>query len=647
MAIPKRGTNVLGLLQQLAALVHGLLDTPQNASQVEAFLALVEVIRQSSECPDNVRNALVPIDRSFPTLDARIQRSLLREISMTLLPHAKRKRRGVVKWVGLGLLGLGSLFGGHAHGKPVQPNSPLTVQKAHPRAGLAVKLMQLGLPDHITLSIIDERSDWSHHSNEEVLRIVQDYLNLGVHGYTITTFFEYGISPHIVRGFRAYGYTNQDIYDASYELGAKIPFPDAWIQFAEYLHTLQKKTKRKLKDLKNKKYLVWGFMAGVQNPEVLFTIESARAPPDVVTRMNIPEGGFPDAIRYIKHCQTLRIAESAIPRLYNEGVDTRALRLILEISANRNVSWELSIDVAQKINSCFPHDKLRRKICTYTIKTDAEFTPKHVEWVLNSVQRIPQDHLQFVYNLVSSIDGTMCGCLIAYAQSYSGLPIAKVKAIAKQAREKLNMVHFYRLKPDQLERVMNPSTSDIGKESILLLLPRSDWNGSFADFSGLVEDMLATNTSVHVYEIEREQGMYQRMKEVATRFGRIGFLVLGGHGSQMKMSFGDVDPRIRKLQKGEEFSLDVSDKEDIVVLGLQNYLAESCVIWNASCSNGKGRYNLACALHEGFNRAVVASRSPVSHHSCEWVITPDGHLVYLVIEDEENTLRLFTKRDPS
>lgn len=246
------------------------------------------------------------------------------------------------------------------------------------------------------------------------------------------------------------------------------------------------------------------------------------------------------------------------------------------------------------------------------------------------------------------------------ALNYQGKTAEEIQQYKTNALTHLGMTRFHRITPQALDTAIQNAINtgirqgntgklpqaSIGNNAALILLPREDRSNAFAIpqatelYTQIIHNPERIGADLTlVFEIETEDEMYNLIEQIGKRVGKITFLAIAGHGNKTTTVFGDLDPRLGNLTRGETYHLGLEDLEDITSRGLHQYLSETAIIWSLSCSTGEGIQNLAKMLNQAFQRKTIASKLPfnLSEITMEYA---NNKLSRIIIRDSENTLVL-------
>ena len=163
------------------------------------------------------------------------------------------------------------------------------------------------------------------------------------------------------------------------------------------------------------------------------------------------------------------------------------------------------------------------------------------------------DQVRSVHGVRDSVDDTMLDGLSIYRLAQLGLTPAEI------------------------------NFQDTSKPNAVIIYPTRDWNGAFESEEELaLFQSIRGDYDVFVRLADQESDAYRAISRVPS----VDLLILGGHGSEKSMSFGETDPLNEEPEKRDErYTLDLSDIE------LGQYLQglnPNAVIFLNSCSNAKG-----------------------------------------------------------
>lgn len=152
--------------------------------------------------------------------------------------------------------------------------------------------------------------------------------------------------------------------------------------------------------------------------------------------------------------------------------------------------------------------------------------------------------------------------------------------------------------------------ADTGKPNALAIFPASDHNGAFSSIHlGWVVRGLAEHFDLQPFVARQEQEVYAALSHFAPETD---LLIFFGHGTQRSISLGEEDCRLFACNRGETYTLDLSDEDELAAY--LDLLPSDAVIFLSSCSTGYGEAgaenlaNLVMASAPG--RTVYAGSAP-------------------------------------
>ncbi|HTY12695.1 MAG TPA: DUF4116 domain-containing protein [Candidatus Omnitrophota bacterium] len=140
-----------------------------------------------------------------------------------------------------------------------------------------------------------------------------------------------------------------------------------------------------------------------------------------------------------------------------------------------------------------------------------------------------------------------------------------------------------------------------GRPLALVVLPKKDWNGAFAN--NKVLELMGKGYHVVLVEAGKETDLYSAI----TGYGgkqKISLLWIGGHGTPGTVNFGSAP----NAQYDETDYLDLADRREMKKLGLGDFMEKDSVVVLQSCSTGRGRegkFNISNMLGEVFTHSTV------------------------------------------
>jgi hypothetical protein len=150
----------------------------------------------------------------------------------------------------------------------------------------------------------------------------------------------------------------------------------------------------------------------------------------------------------------------------------------------------------------------------------------------------------------------------------------------------------------------------------VVMYPRDDWNGAFYHnkdaFEGLLKD-LKGEFLLRVAECEGKMDIARMLLKFDKTYGgangnKISLLILGGHGTENSIRFGNSDFR---GSDDEKHVLHTKDLEGKGVRKTGNFFDEKPTIILASCSTG-AEGGIAQELSKVFNAKVIAPKIPTN-----------------------------------
>ena len=145
----------------------------------------------------------------------------------------------------------------------------------------------------------------------------------------------------------------------------------------------------------------------------------------------------------------------------------------------------------------------------------------------------------------------------------------------------------------------------------LIIFPKDDWNGAFNHkqkiFKDLAQQLQQFGYSLRIIECESKRDLARRIIKVNKLYGQASFAIVGGHGTENSIAFGNFysDNLNSKLSK-----------EDLLGRGVgrgSKFFIPNPSIILSSCSTGKNE-GIGQRLSEVYNARVIAPDIPTSIH---------------------------------
>ncbi len=233
--------------------------------------------------------------------------------------------------------------------------------------------------------------------------------------------------------------------------------------------------------------------------------------------------------------------------------------------------------------------------------------------------------------------------------------------LSRVAHDELSMRHPYRFFKKDLEKVLNAPNEE--GDIALIILPRSDHNGAFANFNAKSRfSDIVQRYRTFAYEVETDKEIVDRMQQVS-KYGKISFLMLCGHGEKQSIELDDrgtekffttifapfdhfaMKERNDVLMQYDKSRVDIKDVQNGKIKSIANYLAYDALIFLSSCSVGEGgdsNENFASVLANSLKAKrcrVVASQSSFRSGDIRFIYENDK-IKDIIIGNGGNTLKL-------
>ncbi len=147
----------------------------------------------------------------------------------------------------------------------------------------------------------------------------------------------------------------------------------------------------------------------------------------------------------------------------------------------------------------------------------------------------------------------------------------------------------------------------------ILLYPRSDWNGAFYNSVGMIEDLdasLKDRRLLRIVECQSSMEIGRRFLSLQKKYEveggqKISFAVIGGHGNQHTIVFGD-------RERGQEINIEALSGDGLK--RARSIFAEDITFVLSSCSTGV-EGGVAQEFSKVFNAEVIAPDANTSTES--------------------------------
>jgi len=180
---------------------------------------------------------------------------------------------------------------------------------------------------------------------------------------------------------------------------------------------------------------------------------------------------------------------------------------------------------------------------------------------------------------------------------------------------RLGIETFYRYSPKMLDSLyenLDPS-KNTDKPVVLVVFNKNDYNGSFYG-EGKQLDALSKKYRVIIVETDSEDGFYDALRRTSQTYGRIGTLIIGGHGSPDSVKLGP------ETEKG---MLDLMDEGEMK--GVSRYFTDHPVVVLVACSTGKDENAIGAVMSKVWHtQALYAPSEPTV--TAEYELAGGGEL---------------------
>jgi hypothetical protein len=136
------------------------------------------------------------------------------------------------------------------------------------------------------------------------------------------------------------------------------------------------------------------------------------------------------------------------------------------------------------------------------------------------------------------------------------------------------------------------------RPTAFVVFPHSDYNGAFYQ-QGRLLDQLLPHFDVVVFERGDEAGVYQAAAEHRRRYGRIGTIILAGHGTPEWVTLGPDT---------ETGRIDLTDREEL--RRLRPLVTDSPQVILISCSTGANDGSIGAVMSTALGAILSAPRVP-------------------------------------
>ncbi len=139
------------------------------------------------------------------------------------------------------------------------------------------------------------------------------------------------------------------------------------------------------------------------------------------------------------------------------------------------------------------------------------------------------------------------------------------------------------------------------KPVALVILNRNDWNGAFNNEDWLYNS-LSSKYHLLITEASEDEGIRLQLGKANEKFGKIGLILIGGHGYQYGINLGKGDD--------DKSYLDSTDED--IFNAIKSSTKDDAVVVLQSCSTGKGDNPIADYIKTYSQRIVFAPICPAN-----------------------------------
>ncbi len=194
------------------------------------------------------------------------------------------------------------------------------------------------------------------------------------------------------------------------------------------------------------------------------------------------------------------------------------------------------------------------------------------------------------------------------------------------------MEYFMRYTKDTLEALhsnIDPKSST--KPLLLVAFNKNDPNSIFyREGSRLFP--LTKHYCLVIVEVGSEAAFYDRMHSISKRYGKIGTLIIGGHGAPDRILLGKLGvatveefealPPIKKNSLEERRMLDLTDLEELKKL--RSSFTEKPIVLLVSCSTGKSEAAIGGIISDAWGATLYAPAENFSR--TKYLLSPEGRI---------------------
>jgi len=187
----------------------------------------------------------------------------------------------------------------------------------------------------------------------------------------------------------------------------------------------------------------------------------------------------------------------------------------------------------------------------------------------------------------------LMSCLhFAYGISHVG------REDAKRLHDEFGISYFMRYTGNTLREILrNASYGNPGRQVLLAVMNKNDWNDGFY-FEPELEKM-SGHYRLFVIEVMTEREFYRKAREISDRYGKIGAMIIGGHGDEDSINLGDYS---------EREMIDFSDEAEL--RRLKDIFSDGPTIVLEACSTGRHRAAIGGMLSRVFEAHLFAPTRP-------------------------------------
>lgn len=184
-----------------------------------------------------------------------------------------------------------------------------------------------------------------------------------------------------------------------------------------------------------------------------------------------------------------------------------------------------------------------------------------------------------------------------------------------------------------LEQAQNADAASSDEPHGIVLFPKADYNGAFFDDRAIIDSLsrqLIGRFTLRIAEAGSRFAAISRIARLTRQYGPATFAIVGGHGTQDSIAFGEWSDRSRS-----SFQLTRADLVDNAAKRGQRFFTQSPTIILVSCSTGVNE-GIGQQLSEVLEARVIAPNTPTGLRAITATFDADGQPNFSVEYSEKN-----------